>query len=159
MVVGAPRPRRIRILLVCGNGKGREMMDFLSRNQSFEVFWVELLAEATVVLRQGRFSPHVIVLDTELPDSDGVATAISVLRLAGQTPVVALSDDDETEQRALRKGVSACIPRSVAGAEDVIRAIHGCVGDYTPVPVDTELRYSDTDVRDMVSRVRAVMEG
>lgn len=151
---GAPEP--MRILLVRGNGQGQRMKLLLEAH-GFVVQWVQMLAEANVVLDLGKFRPHAIVLDTELPDSEGLPTAIAVIKHARGIPIVSLCDDDQTEQRILRKGVEHCIPRSVARVDRVIHAIHGCIGDHTPIPRDIE--HTDAQVDDMVNKVRSIMEG
>jgi DNA-binding NarL/FixJ family response regulator len=70
-------------------------------------------------------TPHVLVLDVQMPDLDGVAAATEVLRAAPSVAVLMLTmfDDDDTVFAAMRAGAHGYLLKG-ATQEEIVRGIH-----------------------------------
>lgn len=77
------------------------------------VIRVERLAEALSFLDQNEAA--VIVIDLDLPDTNGISTLQRLLGRTGLTPVIVLVDDHDLALKALKIGASAYLPRHAAG--------------------------------------------
>ena len=69
-------------------------------------------------------APHVLVLDVQMPDTDGLAAATEVLRAAPSVAVLMLTmfDDDDTVFAAMRAGAHGYLLKG-ATQEEIVRAI------------------------------------
>lgn len=72
-----------------------------------------------------------IVLDLDLPDTEGMETLVAARELAGNLPIVVLTDMDDDGnlgQQALAAGADAFVPKRAAGADTLQialrRALH-----------------------------------
>jgi DNA-binding NarL/FixJ family response regulator len=69
--------------------------------------------------------PHVLVLDVQMPDMDGVAAAREISRAAPEVAVLMLTmfDDDDSVFAAMRAGASGYLLKGATQGE-IVRAIH-----------------------------------
>ncbi len=84
---------------------------------------VSSLADAGSYL--ARRQPELILLDLTLPDSRGLETVRSVLRLAPSVPIVVLTghDDDEFALSTLEAGAQDYLVKGSVGGADLLRTI------------------------------------
>jgi two-component system, NarL family, invasion response regulator UvrY len=77
----------------------------------------ETLAEALQAFRNNP--PDVVLLDLHLPDADGIESATHMLRVAGQVPLLVISQGLESAYatRLLELGVKGFLPKDQAGKE------------------------------------------
>ncbi|MFZ3341995.1 MAG: hybrid sensor histidine kinase/response regulator [Terriglobales bacterium] len=92
-----------------------------------QVSRVECLAEGLAFLEQK--SPSVVLLDLNLPDSQGADTFRKVLAKAPQVPVVILSgqDDEELARKALHQGVQDYLVKGDFSHDELDRAMRHAV--------------------------------
>lgn len=87
------RPDSWRLLLVEDNpGDARLVRELLS-GSDIEIVHVERLADALIELKQAPFT--LALVDPGLPDSDGIDTIATMLRIAPLMPLVVLSGRDD----------------------------------------------------------------
>lgn len=82
----------VHVLLVEDNGEHQRLLrQMLTQSQAahFHIITLETLAQAVERARQPGI--HLILLDLELPDSDGLDTFLKLQAAAGDTPIVVLS--------------------------------------------------------------------
>jgi CheY-like chemotaxis protein len=99
--------KNIKILLIEDNpGDAYLIEEHLEEfaNFSYELKIVETLDEALRVLKKKHFD--VILLDLELPDSEGVNTFLSVHNKNPRVPIIILTglNDEKIRSYALKKG-------------------------------------------------------
>ncbi|HEY9839355.1 MAG: putative bifunctional diguanylate cyclase/phosphodiesterase [Candidatus Sericytochromatia bacterium] len=78
--------------------------ELLEPEQDWRVEQVSSLAAASVALQDENYAA--ILLDLSLPDSQGLETLLSILKLQGETPVIVISgfDDHQTGMQAVHYG-------------------------------------------------------
>ena len=114
---------------------------------------VHMLAEGVALLRD-RFDylPHVIVLDSSLPDGEGVPMIAAVLKECGTVPIVLLNIEEE-HSIAMRKGVYKIL--ETLEEEPLREAVLGAANERA-IPV--ELEWTDSEVQSAKNRVMEIME-
>jgi len=111
------------------------------------VIRVERLAEALSFLDQNEAA--VIVIDLDLPDTNGISTLQRLLDRTGLTPVVVLVDDHDLALKALNIGASAYLPRNAAGP--------GVLGPLVESVMATTRNSADLHRRE--ARLRVAVDG
>lgn len=116
---------------------------------------VRMLAEAISTLQRKVIRPDVILLDLDLPDSDGVATGIAISRHCGNIPLVVLADTDEDWSliKKLTRNIFVRSDIDFGRLKTVVNEIVG--GGEAGVPQESE--YGESEVTSMVARIRDVM--
>jgi DNA-binding NarL/FixJ family response regulator len=83
--------------------------------------------EAVELVR--RESPDILILETAIPNKDGIDTAKEILRQHGPTQILVLTSESAPHHayRMLRAGARGFLPKTVGGAEilKAVRAVHG----------------------------------
>jgi diguanylate cyclase (GGDEF)-like protein/PAS domain S-box-containing protein len=89
-----------------------------------ELTCVERLEEAIEAIRMQRFD--LILLDLNLPDSQGLDTLARLQEIGCTAPIVVLSgvDDEYTAMQAIERGAQDFLSKSILCGELLIRAIH-----------------------------------
>jgi two-component system cell cycle response regulator len=92
-------------------------------DNGFEVRCVSTLAEVEAVLDE--FDPEVILLDLNLPDSDGLDTLTKVRKAAPAVPTVVLTgqEDEETAIAAISQGAQDFLTKGGTSRELVSRSL------------------------------------
>lgn len=141
---------RILLLIEDNAGDAELVRDFLAEAQSdgYEVLHTPRLSDALERLRTTQVD--VILLDLNLPDSDGIASLKAVQQSAKGVPIVVLTGEAD-EHTAL-----ACID---AGAQDYLskgdvrsRELRRAIGYAITRQRESQLR----ELRDMLERYRAL---
>ena len=108
---------RIRVLHVDDDPMILEITKIFLRRESngsgveFEIASALSAEEALMMLRRERFD--VIISDYSMPRMDGLAFLDEVKRIVGEIPFVIFSGfSEEVEEKAMKKGAIACIPKS-----------------------------------------------
>ncbi len=73
--------------------------------------------------------PDVIVLDIMMPDMDGFEVLRS-LRQESQVPIIVISADYGTRERALQLGANEFVPKPF-NTDDLVKRIRGVLGERT----------------------------
>jgi DNA-binding NarL/FixJ family response regulator len=105
----------IRLLIVEDQPAVRRGLQMrLSAEPDFEVIG-EAADGQTALELVSRFCPDVVVMDVEMPCSDGIATTRALLMICPSTEVVILSlhDDACTQARARQAGAAAFVGKSM----------------------------------------------
>jgi DNA-binding NarL/FixJ family response regulator len=164
-----PRPKPLRVLVADSQPVVRDGLRALFGS----VEAISLVAEVTGavdVLREVRLHrPDVLVLDLELPGSDGISVCRQVLRIAPETRVLIFNRfaDAASVSAAMRAGARGYLLKRAGGA-DVLRAVRSvAVGEVIfgaeVASWVTELFFaSDSRVRgpfpELTARERQVLE-
>lgn len=116
--------------------------------------WTDSLAAGLRRLARGGIS--VILLDLNLPDSEGPATFVSVSSKAQDIPVIILSaaDDESTALEMIQHGAENYLVKSACNPEILARAIRYAVAKHSSQASRTEAGGSSPK-----SRVMAVVGG
>lgn len=117
----------ISILLVEGSPEERSLIqEYLSASPSFNVNMseAESLTAALALLDYQEFD--VILLDLDLPDSSGLATARRIVTELRETAVIVLSNPEDVElgRQAVRYGTEDYIEKKFLSSEMLIKSIH-----------------------------------
>ena len=117
----------ISILLVEGSPEERSLIqEYLSASPSFNVNMseAESLTAALALLDYQEFD--VILLDLELPDSSGLATARRIVTELRETAVIVLSNPEDVElgRQAVRYGTEDYIEKKFLSSAMLIKSIH-----------------------------------
>ncbi|MFP4155494.1 MAG: diguanylate cyclase domain-containing protein, partial [Halothiobacillaceae bacterium] len=107
--------RRPRVLLVEDEPGDAQLIRWQLLEKAadaFEVEAVDSLSEAEALAIDRRWTPDVILLDLNLPDSTGVETVIRACESLPDAPIVVLTG--QTDERAIRSAIDA-------GAEDFLQ--------------------------------------
>ena len=108
---------RIRVLHVDDDPMILEITKIFLRRESngsgveFEIASALSAEEALMLLRRERFD--VIISDYSMPRMDGLVFLDEVKRIVGEIPFIIFSGfSEEVEEKAMKKGAIACIPKS-----------------------------------------------
>jgi len=117
---------RLRILLVEDNPDDRELIvEMLAQPSeiSFDVQPVHSLAAALGRLREQSFAA--VLLDLNLPDSDGLATFLKAREVVGQTPILVLTglNDDSLGLRIVSDGGQDFLVKGEFQTNALVRAV------------------------------------
>lgn len=141
------RSVNVRVLLAEGNYKVAQALVYVLSIEGMDVKHVASLGEA--IRNIWDFGPDVILLDFNLPDSQGVVAVLQMIRAAGGTPIVVLSKSsrpDDLEWNMIKNGIADFLIKNRVSTQDILDAI------VTAKPGSTDL--SDPD--DFVRRIRAL---
>ena len=120
----------LRILLVEDSLDDRELIDELlsqSTEVSFDVVHVDSLTAALNLLERESFAA--VLLDLNLPDSDGLATFLKAKELIGQMPILVLTGlaDESLELRVIRHGGEDFLVKGEFPAGTLIRSLKNAI--------------------------------
>jgi two-component system cell cycle response regulator len=115
-----------RVLLVDNNPEDAHLFEQLLGNTntaSYSLMTAQQLNEVAPLFVRQR--PDLLVVDLELPDSNGLETLRCVLDVAPETPVIVLTaaDDEETGIRALQQGAQDYLTKREVDARTLQRAL------------------------------------
>ena len=106
-----------RVLIITGNSDDAATLeDVLDRAQDgpFLIEWVTSLAQALQRLESHRKEPiDAIMVDLDLPDSQGLATFDQLFVLASSIPILTLStlENDQQTWDAIQRGAQGCLSK------------------------------------------------
>lgn len=96
----------------------------MGARQVLESHWAGACVDEAETLAEGMrhfqaARPDIVLLDLQLPDSDGIEGAARMLRVVGSVPVLVVSQNAESAYaaRLLELGVRGFLPKDRAGAE------------------------------------------
>jgi DNA-binding NarL/FixJ family response regulator len=119
----------IRVLLADDHAMVREGLRLLLRTASDIAIVGEAADGATTVALAQRFAPHVVVLDLDMPGSDGVMALRELQRTAPQVRVLILTMHAEQEHlvQLLETGARGYLTKDAASRDlvDAIRVVAG----------------------------------
>lgn len=121
------RPDSWRLLLVEDNpGDARLVREMLADTET-EIVHVDRLSEALVELKRSAFT--VALVDPGLPDSAGIDTIATILRVAPLMPLVVLSglDDEDLALQAIQLGAQDYVLKGSPDAESLNRGLRYAV--------------------------------
>lgn len=129
---------RIRLLIVDDIAETREnLRKLLSFDAGIEVVGAASSGREGIELAK-EFQPHVVLMDINMPDMDGIAATEAILREVPATQVVMLSVQGETDylRRAMLAGARDFLTKPPSGDElmSTIRRVYE-MGKTRPVPV------------------------
>ena len=115
-----------RILLVDNNPEDAHLFEQLlvsANTASYSLTTARQLSEVAALLVRQR--PDLLVVDLELPDSNGLETLRGVLDLAPETPVIVLTaaEEEATGIRALQQGAQDYLIRPEVDGRTLPRAL------------------------------------
>jgi diguanylate cyclase (GGDEF)-like protein/PAS domain S-box-containing protein len=117
----------IRILLIEDNPADASLVErYLEKEPEgsvFELEWIDRVGAGTDRLSDGEHD--LVLLDLSLPDSSGYETFESVRLVAGATPIVVMTgeDDDHQAVRAVREGAQDYLVKDRVDADILVRSI------------------------------------
>ncbi|HSQ26672.1 MAG TPA: diguanylate cyclase, partial [Anaerolineales bacterium] len=122
---------KVQVLLIEDNADMAELIQaYLAsiHRFSFSIVNADSLAQGLQTLRKQKYSENacnVILLDLNLPDSEGFATFEAVTKLAPHTPIILMTnvDDEELALRAVRQGAQDYLVKNEVDANLLYRAI------------------------------------
>lgn len=116
----------------------------LSREPQFMVTQVERLAEAVSELR--NVHTDAVVLDLDLPDSDGVETLITLRQHAPHVPILVLAStpDDQCVVEAAREGAEGYLVKGDTAEGQLRRAVRFTVERKGSTSTDAPLAANST---------------
>ena len=125
----------LKLLLIDGDPACGHRLKCLLEAQpegAFQVCQVESLADAIAVLSAREQAVDVILLDLELPDSQGLETAGLILQLAEGVPLIVLARPENEAQawHTTRYGVQSVVYRDRTTGEALVWALHHAVEQY-----------------------------
>lgn len=116
---GSRRNTRIRVLVVEDHRIMAEgLMALLNERPDFDVLgWAATVREAILMTDEGQ--PHVVLMDSRLPDGTGAEAAAGIHRRHPEVAIVFLSVDDSYDAMlaAMEAGACGYLSKSVAAAE------------------------------------------
>jgi PAS domain S-box-containing protein len=121
-----PMPKPIRVLHIEDNSWDRRIIsDILSlaQSQSFVLTAAASLSEGLISIRSAP--PDIILLDLNLPDSEGLPTFRTVADASSHIPIVICSavDDENTAVRALQEGAQDYLTKGRIDPDILVRII------------------------------------
>ncbi len=120
----------LRVLLVEDNPGDARLLEETLREEagdSFEIEWRQTLEEAAACAQSDPC--RVIVLDLNLPDSEGFETFSRMKAAAPETPIVVLTglEDEQLGLRAIQHGAQDYLVKSELTAGQVVRSVRYAV--------------------------------
>ena len=129
-----PSIHPLRVLIVDDQAFARRaLVALLSLDESIEI--VGEAADGDEAIRlAGRHSPHVVVMDIEMPVMDGMEATRRITRAWPHVHVVIFSMHDEWRERALAEGAHAFVAKSESPDRllELLSQLHGALSDATP---------------------------
>jgi diguanylate cyclase (GGDEF)-like protein/PAS domain S-box-containing protein len=121
----------IKVLLIEDNPADARLVErYLGDQQDgsiFELEWIDRAIEGSERLHKGGHD--VVLLDLSLPDSHGYETFERMVAVAGATPIVVMTgeDDDRQALRAVREGAQDYLVKDRVDADILVRSIRYAV--------------------------------
>jgi diguanylate cyclase (GGDEF)-like protein/PAS domain S-box-containing protein len=118
---------RIKILLIEDNPADANLVERYLEDEpegsAFELEWINRVSKGRDRLSDGDHD--LVLLDLSLPDSSGYETFESVLTVAGATPIVVMTgeDDDRQALQAVRDGAQDYLVKDRVDADILVRSI------------------------------------
>ncbi len=122
-------PDKIRLIVAeDSQGTRHNLINLLGFEKDIEV--VGAVGRALQAIEMAtQLHPHVILMDINLPDLDGLTATSRIRTLLPQTAVIVMSVQDEPvyQRRALQAGASAFLTKPFSG-DDLISTIRNAAG-------------------------------
>jgi PAS domain S-box-containing protein len=105
------------------DGTPQKTVDSRARNMNFEVTTAISLADALAKIADFHFD--IVLLDLNLPDTQGLPAIRTIKQAVDSVPIVVLidNDDDNVSQTTLKAGAKGHIIKDDAGYESLVRII------------------------------------
>ena len=129
--------RPIRVGIVDDHAMVAESLRVLLGGQpDLEVVGIAGTVAGAIALVE-RFRPHVVLVDYRLPDGDGAAATVEILKRVPETKVVMLSATagDELLVRAIEAGCSGFLPKERSAIE-VVSAVRAAFRGESLIPTE-----------------------
>ncbi len=156
-----PSAETVNILMVEDSPTDQELIQLHLRKASscFSVECEDTLASAIVRLDQNR--PDVILLDLNLPDSDGIDTLHNVRKQTPTAPIVILSGqhDDELAIEAVSQGAQDYIPKNEINPDVLSRSIRYAIERSRRQWAEGELRVAGEIQQSLLPRSAPELPG
>lgn len=144
-------PDQIRILLIEDSPREASLFEqFLQQaEETFEVIHVTRLDEGFSRLQE---KIGVVLLDLDLPDSQGIETIRALHARSPHIPVVVLSDrvDRNLASRVIQEGAQDCLPKSNVDVDSLTRCIRYAIERTHRQIVESTLENSEARYRGLV---------
>ena len=119
-------PKKIRVLLIEDNSFDADILqEQLDEGQAIDIslIWVDRMSKAERALETDSFD--LILLDVNLPDSDGLATLFRAKKLAPKLPIIILSglSDEEVAIEAVQNGAQDYLVKGQFSNDILTRSI------------------------------------
>jgi DNA-binding NarL/FixJ family response regulator len=122
-----PRPGAIRVLIVDDHPMVREGLRSILSDDGFEIVG-EAATAAGAVHEVERSSPDVVLLDIEMPDTDGLTVLAEIKARAPKSSVLVVTMHDETRlvRHAIEAGADGYVLKGIGRRElmAAVRAVH-----------------------------------
>jgi len=144
----------IQVLLVEDSLVDAELVRAHLGTQRLPLFVIEAVGSvAEAATRLHAEPPHIVLLDLNLPDSQGLDTLYAVKANAGDLPIIVLThaDDAEMAVRAVEKGAQDYLYKTDLRGDLLARSIHYAI---TRKRVERELASTVEDLRRALEEVR-----
>ena len=125
-------PGKIRLLVAeDSQGTRHNLINLLSFEKDIEV--VGAVGRALQAIEMaGQLHPHVVLMDINLPDLDGLSATIRIRKILPGTAIIIMSvqDEESYQKRAIQAGASAFLVKPFGGDElvETIRRVTGRPG-------------------------------
>jgi DNA-binding NarL/FixJ family response regulator len=105
----------------------QDAIDLEPEGENFHIAWAQKLQIGLKRLLEGEFSG--VLLDLELPDSQGLDTLRQVQTCRPSCPIVVLSatSDDEIAAQAMQAGAQDYLIKGKVGGSDIIRSVRHAI--------------------------------
>lgn len=142
------------ILLVEDSPSDAELIQEMLFEQQFDFNTVDRLTQAIKCLEAASFD--LVLLDLNLPDSEGLQTFLKLYNADPQTPIVILSglDDDQVAQRALGLGAQDYLNKSTVASKLLSHAIRYAI---ERARLQTQLRQSEMRYRELFENAQDII--
>jgi anti-anti-sigma factor len=121
-----------RVLLIEDSAMQAAQFAMMLQPAGFEIETADTLAKGLARLQQGGI--EVILLDVNLPDSQGLPTFETLVAKAGQTPIVVLThvDDEQLAATTLQRGAQDYLIKGEVNQNWLRRAIQNAISRSRP---------------------------
>ena len=157
----AARTRHVNALLVEGNTSDAVLVSEQITQSHFaiDLKLAESLGQAIEQVRHDRYD--VVLIDLTLPDSQGLATFKELNAVAGDTPIIVLTVQDDTELgvQAVREGAQDYLLKSKISADSLVRSIRYAVERARRRRAESELTAAGTIQRGLFPKAAPRIKG
>jgi hypothetical protein len=143
---------RTKVLLIDDDPEDVEQVEAMLADD----FSVEVINHLASVMDQLKHGFDVVILDLNLPDSQGYDTFESVEKMSGEVPVIVLTSNSDRKlaMRAMRHGAQDYLFKETINAEVIIRSIRYAIERNKLVQgqktIMDELQRSNSDLQQFV---------
>lgn len=137
-------PTPLNILLIEDDESDFELTKRLLPTDKTQIVWAQTLKKALQEIREQLFD--VILLDLNVPDSQGLTTVDRIVDAFQQMPVLIVltgNDDDEIAQNALKRGAQDYLVKGLVSSELLQRSLRYAIERHK---IETQLRKSKDDL-------------